>query len=150
MERSHTFTQYESKVTKKGKNVLYLVLKKKTFADEIIDSLQKEVETRFKKFLNEIAADLNKIKLDDEENGLKYIMLKGMINILNQMLKERMIILSEKDKQIINEIFEKDEDIKDTVNQGKDHPKKNEGKNGHSGKKDNYYNRNPNSYGNDP
>ena len=61
----------------------------KNFADEIINSLQKEVETRFKKFLNEFAGDLNKIKLEDEENGLKYIMVKVMINILNQMLKER-------------------------------------------------------------
>ncbi len=50
------------------------------------------------------------------------------------MLKERMVLLSEKDKQIINDIFEKVEDKKVAVNQGKNHPKKNEGKNGHSGK----------------
>ena len=106
MNRSSTVTQYENKVTKKAKKVLYLVLKKQNFADEIINSLQIEVEKRFKKFLNDIAGDLEKIKFEDEENSLKYIILKGMINILNQMLKERMILLSDKDKQLVNEIFE--------------------------------------------
>ena len=112
MIRSITLTQYQSNVAKKGKNILYLVLKKKNFAEEIISNLQSEVEIRFQKFINDIVNDLQKIKLEDEENGLKYIILKGMINILNQMLKERMILLSEKDKKIIDEIFGNDDEPK--------------------------------------
>ncbi len=121
MIRSITLTQYQSNVAKKGKNILYLVLKKKNFAEEIISNLQSEVEIRFQKFINDIVNDLQKIKLEDEENGLKYIILKGMINILNQMLKERMILLSEKDKKIIDEIFgNDDEPKKSNIQSGKD------------------------------
>jgi hypothetical protein len=116
MNRTHSITQYENKAIKKAKNALYLVLKKKTFADEIITSLQNEVEQRFKRFINDIAKDLENIQLEDEETGLKYIILKGIINILNKMLQERMVTLSDKDKQLINDIFEKEnestEDLK--------------------------------------
>ena len=116
MNRAHSITQYENKAIKKAKNALYLVLKKKTFADEIITSLQNEVEQRFKRFINDIAKDLENIQLEDEETGLKYIIIKGIINILNRMLQERMVTLSDKDKQLINDIFEKEnestEDLK--------------------------------------
>ena len=156
MYRSNIITQYESKVAKKGKKILYLVLKKKNFAEEIISSLQSEVERRFKKFLNDIAKDLENVTLEDEENGLKYIMLKGMINILNEMLKERMVILSEKDKSIINEIFEDDDGPKEGFieekkfdqvpggNKGKNNQKNNKGNFGHSSGKNTG---SPNNYG---
>ena len=119
MNKTDTLTQYENKVTQKAKNALYLVLKKKTFADEVINSLQVEIEKRFKKFLNNIAGDLERIKLEDEENGLKYIILRGMINILNEMLKERMILLSDKDKKIVNDIFEGQEENEEDLKEGK-------------------------------
>ena len=102
-------TVIENKVLKKGKKALYLVLKKKSFADEIIESLQDEIEERFNKFLCQIAPKLNNIKLDNEEDSLKYLLIKGLIKILNDMLKERRINLTEKDKMITDEIFENDQ-----------------------------------------
>ena len=61
--------------------------------------------------MNDIVVDFEKIKLENEENGLKYIIVKGIINILNE--KERMIILSNKNKQLVNEIFDGEGEPKD-------------------------------------
>ena len=104
----HTTTTLENKVLKKGKKALYLVLKKKSFPDTIIDSLEVEIEQRFNNFLKKIAPKLNNIQLENEEDGLKYLLIKGLINILNEMLQERKITLSENDKKITNEIFEEE------------------------------------------
>ena len=94
---------------RKEKKALYLVLKKKSFADEIIISLQEEIEKKFNDFLYRIAPNLTYIKLDNKEDGLKYILLKGLINILNDMYKTREIKLTESDKKITNEIFEEEQ-----------------------------------------
>lgn len=109
---TQTITEYEKKVLKKGKKALYLVLRQKTFSDKIIDELEIEIERKFKNFLMDIAPKLKNIKLEDKENGLKYILIKGLINILNQMLNERMIILSDNDRNIVNSIFEEKDDEK--------------------------------------
>jgi len=113
--QTSTITDYEKKILKKGKNALYLVLRQKTFPDQIIDELKIEVEKRFKNFLMNIAPKLNNIKLENKENGLKYILIKGLINILNQMFNERMITLSDKDRNIVKEIFDEkgDEQFED-------------------------------------
>lgn len=105
-----TVTDYGKKVLKKGKKALYLVLRQKTFPDQIMDELEIEIEKRFKNFLMNIAPKLNDIKLENKENGLKYILIKGLINILNQMFNERMITLSDKDRNIVKEIFDEKED----------------------------------------
>lgn len=60
----------------------------------------------------DIALKLKSIKLGDKENSLKYILIKGLINILNKMLNERMIILSDNDRNIVNNIFEEKDDEK--------------------------------------
>lgn len=101
-----TIIQYEKKLSDIGKKTLYLVLKPKEFSNEIIDSIQAEIERRFNNFLRQISSELKNTKFQDEENSIKYIMLKAISEILNKMLNERKILLSPKDKIIIDNIFE--------------------------------------------
>lgn len=103
--QTQTITQFEKRLIEKGKKVIYLVLKPKTFGNEIIDSLHAELEKRFGNFVKQISPQLNNIKFEDEENSVKYIMLRAISEILTKMMNERMINLSSKDKKIIDDIF---------------------------------------------
>ena len=100
---------YQTSV-KKGKKVLYLVLKKKPSSKDMLQKLEKEVEERLKNYLIEIAPKLNALKLDNPEESLKYIILKGLINILKSMINEHSISLSEEDRSILNDIMKEDDD----------------------------------------
>ena len=107
---SQTITLVEQKVTKKAKNTLYLVLKKKGFAQEIIDSIDQEIEKRLIEYLKTISPKLNQMDFDNPEKALECLLLNQMIKILDDMLKERMLKLNEEDKKIIFGILEnKDE-----------------------------------------
>ena len=103
-----TITMVQEKVLNKGKNTLYLILKPKNFEEQIIDDINEEVENRFKDYIKKMAPKLLNSEFDDNENCLKYIMLRGYIKILNQMLKEIRLTLSPKDKMIIDKELESD------------------------------------------
>jgi hypothetical protein len=107
---SQTITLVEQKVTKKAKKTLYLVLKKKGFADEIIDNIDRELEQRFIEYLKTIAPKLNQMTFDDPEKALECLMLKQMIKILDSMLTERMLILNEEDKKRLFDLLDKKDD----------------------------------------
>lgn len=145
---SKTITLLEKKIINNGNKAFYLVLKKKDFADEIIDNLKDEVEKRFHNFIREITPKLEKLNFEDPETSLKYLLIKGLIKILNNMEKEKSLNLSEEDRKIINDIF-KEDDNKDSDDENKNQKKFNIKKKNDSGngldktdKKDNINNKN--------
>lgn len=84
-------------VFKRGNQILYLVLQRKPFADEIIDEVRAELEKRLYVFLQSIIPKLQNIKFSNPEQSLKIIILNAIIKILNQMIKEDIIKLNEND-----------------------------------------------------
>lgn len=103
---SQTITVVEENITKKVKRKLYLVLKKKGFADEIIDNIDNELEKRLIEFIKNIAPKLNEMNFDDSEKSLECLMVKQAIKILDDMIKERMLKLNEEDKKALYDLFE--------------------------------------------
>ena len=99
---SQTVTCVEEKFIKKTHEKLYLVLKKKGSAEQIIEKISEESEKRLKEFLMKILPKLNEMHFDNPEEALETLMLKQMIKILDDMYKERLLILSEKDKNYSN------------------------------------------------
>jgi len=89
----------------KTRNVLFIVLKKKDWAQELIEQVNKDMEIRYQNFIQQILPYLENPKLKNNINAIKCIMLKGVINILNKMMEERLSILSDTDKNLINEAF---------------------------------------------
>ena len=84
-------------VFKRGNQILYLVIQRKPFADEIIDEVRAELEKRLYGFLQSIIPKLQNIKFSNPEQSLKIIILNAIIKILNQMIKEDIIKLNEND-----------------------------------------------------
>ena len=84
-------------VFKRGNQILYLVLQRKPFADEIIDEVRAELEKRLYVFLQSIIPKLQNIQFSNPEQSLKIIILNAIIKILNQMIKEDIIKLNEND-----------------------------------------------------
>jgi len=109
---SQTLTLVEQKVTTKAKKTLYLVLRRKGFADEIIDSIDYEIEKRLIEFVKNIAPKLNQMKFDNPEDAIECLLLKEMIKILDDMLKEKMLNLNEEDKKNLFDLLKKEDEIK--------------------------------------
>jgi translation initiation factor 2 alpha subunit (eIF-2alpha) len=109
---SQTITLVEKNVATKAKKTLYLVLKKKGFADEVIDSIDKELEKRLIEYLKNIAPKLNEMKFDDPEKALECLLVKQMIKILDDMLKERMLNLKEEDKKNLFDLLKNEDEKK--------------------------------------
>ena len=65
-----TITTVEEKVLKKGKNVLYLILKPKNIEDQIIEDINEEMEKRFKNCIEKIIPKIKNVEFDDNENSL--------------------------------------------------------------------------------
>ena len=107
---SQTLTYVEEKFIKKTHEKLYLVLKKKGLAEQIIEKIGEESEKRLKEFLMKILPKLNEMHFDNPEEALETLLLKQMIIILDDMYKERLLLLSEKDKQLLFEQLEKKDD----------------------------------------
>ena len=105
---SQQFTQTVTEVINKGKKALYLVLKKKPLAVEIYDNLKNEAEERFNKFLENKKPLLMDIKPENPEIFYECFLMRAMIEILKEMLKERKVTLSERDLNLFNYIFKKD------------------------------------------
>ena len=104
-----TITTVEEKVLKKGKNVLYLILKPKNIEDQIIEDITEEMEKRFKNCIEKIIPKIKNVEFDDNENSLKYIMISGLIKVLNEMLKEIKMTLSYNDQMLIEKEIKLDE-----------------------------------------
>ena len=104
-----TITTVEEKVLKKGKNVLYLILKPKNIEYQIIEDINEEMEKRFKNCIEKIIPKIKNVEFDDNENSLKYIMISGLIKVLNEMLKEIKMTLSYNDQMLIEKEIKLDE-----------------------------------------
>ena len=101
----YQINEAQENILNNGKNIIRQVLKRNDFAENIILDLEREVERRFAIFLNNKVSAINSKKLDDPENSIKYIMLKGLIKILDDLFYERMIILPETDKILIQRML---------------------------------------------
>ena len=102
------FSQAITQIIVKGKSALYLVLKKKPLPIEILEALAAEVEIRYEKFLNQKLPLLKNIKPDNPEQFYECFLIRAMIEVLKQMLKEKKINLSEKDLNTFELIFKED------------------------------------------
>ena len=98
------------KFKENGKKVYYLVLKKKSFQKEIIEQLESQLESKMNEFWDKIIDKFKEKKFENVEQSLKYILLKGLVLILEKELKNNKIDLSEEEKNTLKEIMENDED----------------------------------------
>ena len=114
----HTATCVEEKVIKKTNEKLYLVLKKKGLPEQIIDEINAESQNRLEDYLLQILPKLKNMYFDNPEEALECLILKQMIIILDNMFKERLPFLSERDKKALFETLEKpgDEEEKKELN----------------------------------
>ena len=116
---SQTLTCVEEKFIKKTHEKLYLVLKKKGFAEQIIEKIGEASEKRLKEFLMKILTKLNEMHFDNPEEALETLILKQMVKILDDMFKERLLLLSENDKKLLFENLEKKDDVEEKKEKNK-------------------------------
>ena len=116
---SQTLTLVEQNVSLKTRKTLYLVLKRKGLADEIIDNIDKEVEKRLIEYLNNIAPKLNQMNFDDPVEALECLLLKQVVKILDDMIKEKMLNLNEEDKKRLFDLFQNENDKNKAKNPSK-------------------------------
>lgn len=116
---SQTVTCLEEKIVKKTHEKLYLALKKKGFAEQIIEKINEESEKRLKDFLMKILPKLNEMSFDNPEEALETLILKQMVKILDDMFKERLLLLSENDKKLLFENLEKKDDVEEKKEKNK-------------------------------
>ena len=114
--QTQTITVLEKQITEKSNKTLYLVLRQKGFADEIIEKINKEVEKRLESILNKKIHKLENMHFDNSEESLECFLLKQVIKILDDMQKEKLLNISEEDKKIIFDILNN----KDEKNKEKD------------------------------
>ena len=101
----YQINEIKNNLLNNSKKALNQVLTKNSFTTNIINDLERELEYRFQIFVNNKASAINSKKFDDPENSLKYIMLKQIIKILDDLFYERMINLSGSDKALIQSIL---------------------------------------------
>ena len=101
----YQINEIKNNLLNNSKKALNQVLSKNAFAANLINDLERELEYRFQIFLNNKASAINSKKFDDPENSLKYIMLREIIKILDDLFYERMINLSGSDKALIQSIL---------------------------------------------
>ena len=116
---SQTLTLVEQNVALKTSKTLYLVLKRKGLADEIIENIDKEVEKRLIEYLNNIAPKLNQMNFDDPVEALECLLLKQVVKILDDMIKEKMLNLNEEDKKRLFDLFQNENDKNKAKNPSK-------------------------------
>ena len=98
-------------VLQRGNQILYLVLKKKPFVDEIIDEVRDNIKQRLNEYLVRIIPKLQNIEFKNSEQSLKVIILNVIMKILKQMINEDIIKLDENDLMLLYNII-KDEEMK--------------------------------------
>ena len=116
---SQTLTLVEQNVALKTSKTLYLVLKRQGLADEIIENIDKDVEKRLIEYLNNIAPKLNQMNFDDPVEALECLLLKQVVKILDDMIKEKMIYLNEEDKKRLFDLFQNENDKNKAKNPSK-------------------------------
>ena len=116
---SQTLTLVEQNVALKTSKTLYLVLKRKGLADEIIENIDKEVEKRLIEYLNYIAPKLNQMNFDDPVEALECLLLKQVVKILDDMIKEKMLNLNEEDKKRLFDLFQNENEKNKAKNPSK-------------------------------
>ena len=98
-------------IIEKGKKKLYLVLKKKkSFGEEIVEELEKEINNRLAGYIKKKLPKLREIKPDNPDNFLKLFLLSSYIKILKALLEKYNIQLTEKDIEIVEDIKNCDND----------------------------------------
>ena len=98
-------------IIEKGKKKLYLVLKKKkSFGEEIVEELGKEINNRLAAYIKKKLPKLMEIKPDNPDNFLKLFLLSSYIKILKALLEKYNIQLTEKDIEIVEDIKNCDND----------------------------------------
>ena len=108
-------TLYHKYIEKK-KKVIYLILKKKPFQKEIIDQLESQLEFKMNEFFDKIIDKIKETKFNNIEQSLKYILLKGLVLILEKELNKNKIDLSEGEKNTLKEIMENDDIHENKIN----------------------------------
>ena len=116
---SQTLTLVEQNVALKTSKTLYLVLKRKGLADEIIENIDKEVEKRLIEYLKNIAPKLNQMNFDDPVEALECLLLKQVVKILDDMIKEKMLNLNEEDKKRLFDLFQNENEKNKAKNPSK-------------------------------
>ena len=101
----YQINEIKNNLLNKSKRALDQVLSKNSFGANIINDLERELENRLGIFLNNKASSINSKKFNDPENSLKYIMLREIIKILDDLFYERMINISGSDKVLIENIL---------------------------------------------
>lgn len=103
-------TQIETSSIKKSREILYIVLKEKPISEEVKQELEREIENRLVKFIQSISPKLQNMYFENKEQSLKVIILRGLINILQKMIEEHKMQLSESDQKALQEIMKEEED----------------------------------------
>jgi Mg/Co/Ni transporter MgtE len=116
---SQTLTLVEQNVSLKTRKTLYLVLKRKGLADEIIESIDKELEKRLIEYIKNIAPKLNQMNFDDPVEALECLLLKQVVKILDDMIKEKMLNLNEEDKKRLFDLFQNENEKNKAKNPSK-------------------------------
>jgi hypothetical protein len=111
--------QYSKQILSKGKKPLYLVLRAKSFEEEIVESVQEEANKKFIKYIKTKIGKLLQSEPKDPETFLKYFLIKAYIHVLSEIFEEYKITLSEKDQKLLFDILNtnpEEEDKKDDEN----------------------------------
>ena len=116
---SQTLTLVEQNVALKTSKTLYLVLKRKGLADEIIENIDKELEKRLIEYIKNIAPKLNQMNFDDPVEALECLLLKQVVKILDDMIKEKMLNLNEEDKKRLFDLFQNENEKNKAKNPSK-------------------------------
>ncbi len=66
-----------------------------------------------------ILPKLNEMSFDNPEEALETLILKQMVKILDDMFKERLLLLSENDKKLLFENLEKKDDVEEKKEKNK-------------------------------
>jgi hypothetical protein len=126
MKDNQTSTIVLNNCINKGKNVLHLVLKKKTHEKQIVEDLGNELEQKMEKiFIEKIAPKLQKVKLDNPEKALRVAMLKALIAILKKMIEQTFGELTSDDQKLIEEIMKEDDNKNNSPKKQEDEKEKN-------------------------
>lgn len=117
---SRTLTTLIETSKKQGRKILYLVLKKKPLSKETVENLTEEIEKRLGAFFIKIAPKLEQMKPNEPETFLKYLLLQGVLKILENIMKKSYLSLTEEDKKAVERIYKKceEEDFEKEENDG--------------------------------
>jgi hypothetical protein len=117
---SRTLTTLIETSKKQGRKILHLVLKQKPLSKETVENLTEEIEKRLGAFFIKIAPKLEQMKPNEPETFLKYLLLQGVLKILENIMKKSYLSLTEEDKKAVERIYKKceEEDFEKEENDG--------------------------------